>query len=60
MEVNEHLTSLTFRLQNNIKTASNVTLMYNEKITNIESQLLNVAKINEQTQYDYNVIFTVC
>ncbi|XP_034191697.2 lethal (2) 41Ab [Osmia lignaria lignaria] len=58
MEVNEHLTSLSFRLQNNIKTASNVTLMYNEKITTIESQLINLAKINEQTQYDYNVIFT--
>ncbi|XP_076390320.1 lethal (2) 41Ab isoform X2 [Megachile rotundata] len=56
MEINEHLTSLSFRLQNNIKTASNITLTYNEKISNIESKLLNLAKINEQTQQDYNII----
>ncbi|CAL7949018.1 unnamed protein product [Xylocopa violacea] len=57
MEMNEHLTSLSFRIENNIKITSKSISICNEKITNSEIKLLNVAKINEQTQHDYNIIF---
>lgn len=59
MEINEQLTSLSFRLQSNMKTASNTTSTLNEKISNVELKLLNLAKISEQTQQDYNIISIV-
>lgn len=60
MEINEHLTSLSFRIENNIKITSRTVAMYNEKVLNSELQLVNLTKINEQTQQDYNIVFTVC
>ncbi|XP_076637088.1 coiled-coil domain-containing protein 40-like isoform X3 [Colletes latitarsis] len=57
MEINEHLTSLSFRIKNNIKIVSNVISTYNEKVANIELQLLKLTKVDEQTQCVYNIIF---
>lgn len=60
MENNEYLTSWNFRIENNIKITSRTISMYNEKIAKNKEELLNLTKINEQTEYDYNVIFSVC
>lgn len=60
MESNEHLTSLSFRIENNIKITSKAILLYNEKIANDKLELQNFTKINEQIEYDYNIIFNVC
>ncbi|XP_043263387.1 coiled-coil domain-containing protein 40-like isoform X2 [Colletes gigas] len=57
MEVNEHLTSLSFRIKNDIKIVSNVISTYNEKVADIELQLLKLTKVDEQTQCVYNIIF---
>ncbi|XP_076288855.1 lethal (2) 41Ab [Lasioglossum baleicum] len=57
MEINEHLTSLSFRLENDIRIVSKVVTMYNEKIANFEWQLLNLLKINEHIQADYDSTF---
>ncbi|XP_033205654.1 lethal (2) 41Ab isoform X1 [Bombus vancouverensis nearcticus] len=57
MENNEHLTSLSFRIENDIKITSRAISKYNENIANSKSELLNLTKISEQTEYDYNVIF---
>ncbi|XP_076380556.1 lethal (2) 41Ab [Megalopta genalis] len=58
METNEHLTSLSFRLENDIRIVSKIVTMYNEKIKDIEWQLLNLTKINEHIQSDYDSTFT--
>ncbi|XP_076235044.1 lethal (2) 41Ab [Calliopsis andreniformis] len=55
METNEHLTSLSCRIENDIGIMSRTLSNYNEKIMDIELQLLNITKVNEQTQHDYNV-----
>lgn len=60
MENNEHLTSLSFRIENDIKITSRAISKCNENIANSKSELLNLTKISEQTEYDYNVIFNVC
>lgn len=59
MEMNEHLTSLSFRIENDISIISRTVSNYNEKLVAIEIQLMNLTKVNEQTQYDYNTIFVV-
>nr|XP_033333687.1 coiled-coil domain-containing protein 40 [Megalopta genalis] len=59
METNEHLTSLSFRLENDIRIVSKIVTMYNEKIKDIEWQLLNLTKINEHIQSDYDSTFTI-
>ncbi|KAK9304280.1 hypothetical protein QLX08_004277 [Tetragonisca angustula] len=56
MESNEHLTSLSFRIENNIKITSKAILLYNEKIANNKLELQNFTKISEQIEYDYNII----
>ncbi|KOC60545.1 Coiled-coil domain-containing protein 40, partial [Habropoda laboriosa] len=58
MEINEHLTSLSFRINDSIKIASRIISACNEKITNSELELLNFTKVNEQTQHNYNVVLT--
>lgn len=60
MENNEYLTSWNFRIENNIKITSRAISVYNEKIAKNKEELLNLTKINEQTEYDYNVILSVC
>ncbi|XP_054004986.1 coiled-coil domain-containing protein 40 isoform X1 [Hylaeus anthracinus] len=57
MEKNEHLTSLSFRIDNDVRIVSKKISMYNEKIADIELQLIKLAKVDEQTQCDYNIIF---
>lgn len=58
MENNEYLTSWNFRIENNIKITSRAISVYNEKIAKNKEELLNLTKINEQTEYDYNVILS--
>ncbi|XP_076650150.1 lethal (2) 41Ab [Halictus rubicundus] len=58
MEINEHLSSLSFRLENDIRIISKIVMTYNEKIADIEWQLLNLLKINEHIQSDYDSTFT--
>ncbi|XP_017878260.1 coiled-coil domain-containing protein 40-like [Ceratina calcarata] len=58
MEMNEHLTSLSYRIENNIKIASRAITTFNEKIANSETEMLKFTQINEQTQHDYNTVFT--
>ncbi|KZC09343.1 Coiled-coil domain-containing protein 40 [Dufourea novaeangliae] len=57
MEINEHLTSLLFRIENDIRIISKIVTMYNEKITDVELQLLKLTKVNEQIHCDYDTIF---
>ncbi|CAK9822119.1 Coiled-coil domain-containing protein 40 [Anthophora retusa] len=58
MEINEHLTSLSFRIEDSIKITSRIISAFNEKIANTELELLNFTKINEQTQHNYNIILS--
>ncbi|XP_076222304.1 lethal (2) 41Ab isoform X2 [Nomia melanderi] len=58
MEINEHLTSLSFRVENNIRITSKTVTSHNEKIADIECQLQNLTKINERIQSSYENAFT--
>lgn len=54
------MTSLHVRLEDNIQTNSKLAAMENDKLDNLQSELVKLAKFSEQEQYEYDLINGVC
>lgn len=59
-ENNENLTSLHVRLEDNIEINSKLMAMENDKLNNLQSELVKIAKLSEQEQHEYDFINSVC
>lgn len=54
------MTSLHVRLENNIQTNSKLLSIENDKLDNLQSELVKMRKFNEQEQYGHDLISGVC
>lgn len=55
-ENNETLTSLHVRIEDNIQNTSKLMAMENDKLDNLQSELVKLGKFSEQEQYEYDLI----
>lgn len=59
-ENNENLTSLHMRIESNIEITTKLMEIENDKLNNLQSELVKLTKFNEQEQHEYNLIQNVC
>ncbi|XP_072750930.1 coiled-coil domain-containing protein 40 isoform X2 [Anoplolepis gracilipes] len=55
-ENNENLTSLHVRIEDNIQITSKLMEMENDKLNNLQSELVKMAKFSEHEQHDFDLI----
>lgn len=54
-ENNENLTSLHTRIEDNIQINTKLMEMGNDKLNNLESELVKIAKFSEQEQHEFDL-----
>lgn len=54
------MTSLHVRIEDNIQTNSKLTAMENDKLDNLQSELVKLGKFSKQEQYEYDLLNGVC
>lgn len=59
-ENNENLTLLHMRVEDNIQINSKLIAMENNKLSNLQFELVKITKFNEQEQNEYDLIHSVC
>lgn len=59
-ENNESLTLLHMRIENNIQATTRLMEVENDKLNNLQSELVKLAKFSEQEQYEYDLVQNVC
>lgn len=60
IENNENLTSLHVRIENNIQIISKLMEVENDKLNNLQSELVKMAKFSEHEQHEFDLINNVC
>lgn len=60
IENNENLTTLHGRIEDNIQINSKLRTIENDKLENLQFELIKVAKLGEQEQQEYDLIDSVC
>ncbi|XP_014468728.1 PREDICTED: coiled-coil domain-containing protein 40-like [Dinoponera quadriceps] len=55
-ENNETLTSVHIRIEDNIQTNSKLMAMENDKLDNLQSELVKLGKFSQQEQYEFDLI----
>lgn len=58
-ENNENLTSLHTRIENNIQINTKLIQVGNDKLNNLESELVKIAKFSEQEQHEFDLAHNV-
>lgn len=58
-ENNENLTSLHTRIEDNIQISAKLMEMGNDKLNNLESELVKIAKFSEQEQREFDLTHNV-
>lgn len=59
VENNENLTSLHVRIENNIQIISKLMEVENDKLNNLQSELVKMAKFSEHEQHEFDLINNV-